>query len=115
MERVWSPVTYPAAVTLPQFYLSNIVLKMAHLMVIKEADTANNICYITDEETAREKINNPVFDYSMVDKGDAMNILTEYSAFVEYGAKDTPSYVFTKANGEDWFIAQVEIKGKKTG
>jgi hypothetical protein len=85
---------------------------MSNLKVIKEAGDAT-ICYISDEKTALEKLNDAIVRYEQVDDELAGSILTEYAAFVEYGAKDTPSYTFTGSNSEDWFIVQVELKERK--
>lgn len=85
---------------------------METLKVVKEANAGNAICYIATEKTAQEKIQNAIADFVLVDEQSATNILTEYSSFVEYGAKDTPSYIFTKGNDTDWFMAQVEVKNE---
>ncbi|KAA5536161.1 hypothetical protein F0919_00380 [Taibaiella lutea] len=85
---------------------------MNTLNVIKDS-TDSAICYIADEKTSQFKLDNQFSEFKPVDQQLATNVLSEYGAFVEYGAKDTPSFIFTKANSEDWFIAQVEIKNNK--
>jgi hypothetical protein len=85
---------------------------METLKVIKEANAGNAICYIATEKKAKDKMEVSTSDFKLVDSELATSILTEYNAFVEYGAKDTPSYIFTKGNDTDWFLAQVEIKNE---
>jgi|GEM_PF-1066469 len=86
---------------------------MANLKVITEANGDETIWYIADEKTVRDKLEDAITVYKFAEGPLADNVLTEYSLFVEYGAKDTPSFIFTKGNDEDWFIAQVEVKEKK--
>lgn len=83
---------------------------MENLVIIEDADGKHDIRYIATEETGLDKIKNALLPYKMVAPSETLDILTAYTSFVEYGAKDTEHYIFTRGNAEDWFIAQVEVK-----
>ena len=66
------------------------------------------------EQIAKEKIEHAILDYSLVDETLATEILKQYRQFVEVGARDTPSFVFTSGDTTDWYIAQVVRKGNNS-
>lgn len=83
---------------------------MANLKIITNKDTDSSLCYVCTEAIANEKVEQAILNYEFIDEAQAADILQAYSQFVDFGAKDTPSYIFSNGNFEDWYTAQVVIK-----
>lgn len=80
------------------------------IKVIRKKEGDPGICYIVAADIAEDKLENALVAYSAAEPEFERQVLSAFRAFIELGTKDTPGFVFTNGNDEDWFIAQVEIK-----